>query len=225
MRYWIQVYRDRDKIGRMAEMTKEKRLSKSGDICCECFKGSMEDGPFETAEGPFVYCDNCGHKEDSERPIANIMTSKKKPDQIVEPKSTATIEPSPTSSKNNLTLKVVTMPKDANPVGTVFGGFILSLIDQAAFVEARRHGLHRWVTASIEKVDFLKPVRIGDTVSLYAETIKTGTKSVQIGVSVSVERYDTNAVEHVCSAILTMVSVDPSGKSIPFTSPSTIQYK
>lgn len=117
------------------------------------------------------------------------------------------------------------MPKDANQYGTIFGGVMLSLIDQAAFIESRKHGLHRWVTASIDRVDFLKPVRIGDTVSLYTRTIKQGTKSVQVGVEVEVDRYDTNVEEHVCSAAVSMVSVDPNGKPIPYSAPATIQYR
>jgi len=51
-------------------------------------------------------------------------------------------------------LSVIMMPRDSNIYGTIFGGIILSYIDQAAFVEARRHGLHRWVTASVDRVDF-----------------------------------------------------------------------
>ena len=66
------------------------------------------------------------------------------------------------------TLRVVTMPRDTNPYGTIFGGVVLSYIDQAAFVEARRHGRHRWGTAAIERVDFLAPIHLGDIVNLFA---------------------------------------------------------
>lgn len=135
------------------------------------------------------------------------------------------IAPVITAPVADAAIRLLMMPKDGNMYGSIFGGVMLSLIDQAAFVEARKHGMHRWVTASIEKVDFLKPVRIGDTVSLYSRTIKAGTKSVQVGVEVEVDRYDTNNREHVCSAAVTMVSVDPNGKSIPFLSPATIQYR
>ncbi|MDP6541927.1 MAG: hotdog domain-containing protein, partial [Phycisphaerales bacterium] len=61
-------------------------------------------------------------------------------------------------------LSVIMMPRDANIYGTIFGGIILSYIDQAGFVEARRHGVHRWLTASVERVDFKKPVFVGDVV-------------------------------------------------------------
>ena len=51
-------------------------------------------------------------------------------------------------------LQVVTMPRDANKYGTIFGGVILSYIDQAGFIEVRRHGMHRWVTVALESVEF-----------------------------------------------------------------------
>jgi len=89
-------------------------------------------------------------------------------------------------------------------------------------LEARYHGLYRWVTASIERVDFKQPVRIGDTVSFYTRTTKTGTKSVTIEVNVEVHRYDTNKLEEVTDAHLTMVSVDEDGNAIPFDQPSTL---
>ena len=57
---------------------------------------------------------------------------------------------------DSIALSVIMMPRDSNIYGTIFGGIILSYIDQAGFVEARRHGVHRWVTASVDRVDFKK---------------------------------------------------------------------
>lgn len=199
---------------------------KVGQTCDQCFKGKFEHGPFETAEGPYIFCNKCGYSEtidakDAPPPMAWFSETKMtKKDEPVKPQPTPT---PPTAT--DAAIRYPMMPKHTNMYGTVFGGIMLSLIDQAAFVEARKHGMHRWVTASIEKVDFLKPVRVGDTVSLYSRTIKTGTKSVQVAVEVEVDRYDTDDREHVCSAAVTMVSVDPNGKPIPFTSPPTIQYR
>ena len=70
-------------------------------------------------------------------------------------------------------LCVIMMPRDANVYGTIFGGIILSYIDQAGFVEARKHGNHRWVTATIDKVEFEKPVYVGDVVRFYTTTKKS----------------------------------------------------
>jgi acyl-CoA thioesterase YciA len=120
-------------------------------------------------------------------------------------------------------LSVIMMPRDANVLGTIFGGIILSYIDQAGFVEARRNGIHRWVTASMDKVDFEKPVFVGDVVRFITKTARTGRTSVGIEVVVEAERFNSGNRVVVTTATLTMVSVDEHGKSIPFDSPSTFQ--
>lgn len=129
------------------------------------------------------------------------------------------------SSNFDIAIQVVMLPKDTNQFGTVFGGIILSYIDQAAFIEATKHGLHRWVTASVEKVDFKKPIHIGDITCFSTRTLKTGTKSVLVEVSVEVIRENTKEKEVVTDAFVTMVSVGPDGKSIPFKSPPTAHYR
>ncbi len=119
-------------------------------------------------------------------------------------------------------LSVLMMPKDANIYGTIFGGIILSYIDQAGFVEARRHGVHRWLTASVDRVDFKKPVYVGDVVRFHTKTLQTGCSSVNIEITVESERYDSGEKVVVTKATMTMVSVDACGKAIPFDSPPTI---
>ncbi len=118
-------------------------------------------------------------------------------------------------------LRVIMMPRDANVYGTIFGGVILSLIDQAGFIEARRHGIHRWVTASIDRVDFKAPVHVGDTVQFLTRPCHLGTKSIRVCVLVEAERYSTGDLVQVTVAELTMVSIDAEGRSIPFSSPPT----
>lgn len=127
-------------------------------------------------------------------------------------------EPEP----RRLALRVVTMPRDTNQYGTIFGGVILSYIDQAGFVEARRHGVHRWVTASIERVDFKAPVHLGDTVNFYARTTRLGTKSVTVQVEVEAERFTGGQTAPVTTATVTMVAVDAAGTPIPFRAPPTV---
>lgn len=120
------------------------------------------------------------------------------------------------SDGRHLALRVVTMPRDTNPYGTVFGGIILSYIDQAGFVEARRFGVHRWVTASMEHVDFKAPVHLGDVVSFFTRTLFFGRTSVRVEVEVEVERADTGERVLVTTAQLVMVSIDCDGKPMPF---------
>jgi len=119
-------------------------------------------------------------------------------------------------------LSVIMMPRDSNIYGTIFGGIILSYIDQAGFVEARRHGVHRWVTASVDRVDFEQPIYVGDVVRFITKTVKTGTSSVVVDIKVEAERFDSGDLVLVTEATLTMVSVNGDGKAIPFSGPSTI---
>jgi len=119
-------------------------------------------------------------------------------------------------------LRVAMLPRDANPYGNIFGGVILSYIDQAAFIEARKHGIHRWVTASVDRVDFHAPVHIGDIVAFLTRTRETGTSSVQVGIRVEAERYATHDKVVVTEAALTMVAVNAAGRPIPFSSPPSV---
>ena len=119
-------------------------------------------------------------------------------------------------------LRVVMMPRDANNYGSIFGGVILSYIDQAGYIEARKHGRHRWVTASLDRVDFKAPVMMGDVVLLLTRTEKTGTSSVKVEVRVEAERFTTGDTVLVTDAHMTMVAVNAAGKAIPFNSPPTL---
>jgi acyl-CoA thioesterase YciA len=127
-----------------------------------------------------------------------------------------------TEESPHVALRVVMMPRDANQYGTIFGGVILSFIDQAGFIEARRHGTHRWVTVAVDRVDFRAPVHVGDVVSFNTMTRRTGSSSVQVGVMVEAERYATGDRIPVTEATLTMVSVNAAGRPIPFNSPPTV---
>jgi acyl-CoA thioesterase YciA len=126
------------------------------------------------------------------------------------------------SSEFRPALRVVMMPRDANNYGSIFGGVILSYIDQAGYIEARHHGTHRWVTASLDRVDFKAPVHVGDVVSFLTLTEKTGTSSVKVQVRVEAERFTTGDVVHVTDAHMTMVAVNAAGRAIPFNSAPTL---
>ncbi len=121
-----------------------------------------------------------------------------------------------------LALRVVTLPRDTNIYGTIFGGVILSYIDQAGFVQARTHGCHRWVTASVDRVDFHAPVHLGDVVAFYTTTARLGTTSVKVSVEVDAERFGTGETVRVTEASITLVAIDADGKPIPFRTPPTM---
>src|SRR3954470_1365465 len=126
------------------------------------------------------------------------------------------------STARGLALRIATLPRDTNHYGTIFGGVVLSYIDQAGFVEARRHGRHRWVTAALDRVEFKAPIHVGDVVNLYTTPKKFGTKSITILVEVEAERFTTAETVPVTAATMVMVAIDAAGKPIPFRSPPTV---
>ncbi len=85
-------------------------------------------------------------------------------------------------------IRVLMMPRDTNAHGTIFGGVILSYIDQAGAIEARRQGLRFMVTVSLDKVVFHEPVFVGDLVSFWTETIRLGNTSITTKVVVEAIR-------------------------------------
>ena len=103
-------------------------------------------------------------------------------------------------------IRVLMMPRDTNAHGTIFGGVILSHIDQAGAVAAHRHGCRRVVTVAMEKVVFHAPVQVGDLVSFYTEVEKTGRTSITVRVEVEAERRDGGAVK-VTGADVTYVNI------------------
>ena len=85
-------------------------------------------------------------------------------------------------------IRVLMMPRDTNAHGTIFGGVILSYIDQAGAIEARRQGLQFMVTVSMDRVVFHEPVHVGDLVSFWTETLRIGTTSITTKVTVEALR-------------------------------------
>jgi acyl-CoA thioesterase YciA len=112
-------------------------------------------------------------------------------------------------------IRVIMMPKDTNAHGTIFGGVILSYIDQAAAVEARRHGATLVVTVAMREVVFHQPVNVGDLVSFYTRLLRIGRTSVTVGVEVFSQREDgaENRVK-VTEAEVTFVNLDRNRKPL-----------
>ena len=115
-------------------------------------------------------------------------------------------------------IKRVMMPRDTNAVGTIFGGVILAEIDLAAATEAHRHHSGMVVTVSMDKIDFKAPVRVGDLVSFFTETLRIGRSSIKTKVSVwASRRFGDGTQDYVTEAEVTMVAVDENFKPIPVT--------
>jgi len=120
-------------------------------------------------------------------------------------------------------IRVVMMPRDTNALGTIFGGVILSYIDQAGAIEGSRHVSGRLVTVAMNEVEFHAPVFVGDLVSFYTETVRRGRTSVTVRVTVEAQRRHREHAERglervkVTAATLVFVHVGEDGKPIPLS--------
>src|SRR5678816_2628094 len=106
------------------------------------------------------------------------------------------------------------MPQDANNMGHVFGGVILSMMDKTAAIAAFRHSRASVVTASIDRVDFREPVRLGDLVIMQSSVNFAGRSSMEVGVRVEAEDLLSGRRRHTNSCYLTFVAVDRNGRPI-----------
>jgi uncharacterized protein (TIGR00369 family) len=117
-----------------------------------------------------------------------------------------------TVSETAVTVSQVMMPQDTNKAGNVHGGVMMKLIDTVAAVVAVRHARKNIVTVSIDRMDFMHPLYVGDLVMCKASLNHVGRTSMEIGVRVETENLMTGAVYHTVSAYLTMVALDEKGK-------------
>lgn len=117
---------------------------------------------------------------------------------------------------NEPAIRVLMMPRDTNAHGTIFGGVILSYIDQAGAIEARRQGSRLMVTVSMDKIVFHEPVFVGDLVSFWTETTRIGTSSITVKVVVEAIRgNDPQSKVLVTEAQVVYVNVGTDRKPAP----------
>ncbi|OFW06165.1 MAG: acyl-CoA thioesterase [Acidobacteria bacterium RIFCSPLOWO2_02_FULL_68_18] len=129
-------------------------------------------------------------------------------------------------------IRLVLLPKDTNAYGTIFGGVILSHLDLASAVEARKAAPHRYVTRAMREVEFHEPVFLGDIVSFYTETVRVGRTSITVRVSVEAERWGVppggargpgrGERVKVTEAEVVLVAVDDAWRPVPIR-PEPIQ--
>ncbi len=118
-----------------------------------------------------------------------------------------------TVQASQVTLTQLMLPSHSNFSGKIHGGFVLSLMDQIAFSCASRHSGHYCVTASVNKVDFLHPIEVGELLTLKSSINYTGNTSMVVGVRVESENIKTGKVTHCNSSYFTMVAKDDSGNN------------
>ena len=117
--------------------------------------------------------------------------------------------------ESQVTITELMLPSHSNFSGKIHGGHILNLMDQIAFACASKHSGNYCVTASVNKVDFLNPIEVGDLVTLKASVNYTGRTSMVVGLRVESENIRTGEIKHCNSSYFTMVAKDNDGKSVP----------
>jgi len=124
-----------------------------------------------------------------------------------------TLTPRPVQDSQSEMAEIV-LPNDANPLGALLGGRLMHWIDLAGAMAAHRHSRNYVVTASVDHIDFLVPVRVGDLVILRSSVNRVYHSSMEVGVKVFVENYIADSAKHVGSAYLTFVAIDGAGNRL-----------
>jgi len=122
---------------------------------------------------------------------------------------------SPDEPKGELVIQTIAMPKDTNPNGDIFGGWLMSQMDLGSGILAAKVAKARVVTVAMEGMSFLQPVRVGDTVACYAWVERVGRTSMTIPIEVWVRRFMHGQQVRVTRGVFTYVAIDDSGKPVP----------
>ena len=113
-----------------------------------------------------------------------------------------------------ITISELMLPSHTNFGGKIHGGYILSLLDQIAFASASRYSGNYCVTASVDTVNFLKPIEVGELVTMKASVNYVGKSAMVIGIRVEAENIQTGTIKHCNSSYFTMVAKDELGNSM-----------
>jgi len=127
--------------------------------------------------------------------------------------SEETLVPRPVRDSQSEMAELV-LPNDANPLGALLGGRLMHWIDLAGAMAVHRHSRSYAVTASVDHIDFLVPVKVGDLVILKSSVNRVFQTSMEVGLKVFVENYLADTAQHVASAHLTFVAVDTKGNHL-----------
>ena len=120
-----------------------------------------------------------------------------------------------TVASSTVSISELMLPSHTNFSGKIHGGYILSLLDQIAFACASKFSGNYCVTASVDTVNFLKPIEVGELVTMKACVNYVGNSSMIIGIRVEAENIQTGKIKHCNSSYFTMVAKDKEGKSVP----------
>ena len=121
----------------------------------------------------------------------------------------------PQAERNPPTIRTIAMPADTNPAGDIFGGWLLAQMDLAAGAAAARRARGRCATIAIDAMQFLKPVYVGDEVSLYAEVVAVGRTSMRIAVEAWRRSRENEDTEQVTRGQFSFVAIDQHRRPRP----------
>jgi len=114
--------------------------------------------------------------------------------------------------RGELTVRTIAMPADTNANGDIFGGWVMSRMDQAGGIAGVTRSQGRVVTVAVEAMTFIRPVKVGDVLCVYTEVEKVGRTSMRIHIEAWAERFMSRAREKVTDATFTFVAIDEAGK-------------
>jgi acyl-CoA thioesterase YciA len=124
--------------------------------------------------------------------------------------TTATAEPA-----GDLTVRTIAMPADTNANGDIFGGWVMSQMDQAGGIAGVERAQGRVVTVAVDGMTFIRPVRVGDVLNVYTRVVGVGRTSMKIGIEAWATRFQTRLREKVTDATFTFVAIDDDGRPRP----------
>jgi len=117
--------------------------------------------------------------------------------------------------QGELTVRLIAMPADTNANGDIFGGWVLSQMDQAGGIAAVERAQGRVVTIAVEAMTFIRPVRVGDVLCVYTNVDKVGRTSMKIHIEAWARRFSSHFREKVTDAVFTFVAIDENGRPRP----------
>ena len=117
--------------------------------------------------------------------------------------------------RGELTVRLTAMPADTNANGDIFGGWVLSQMDQAGGIAAVERAQGRVVTIAVEAMTFIRPVKVGDVLCVYTHVDKVGRTSMKIHIEAWARRFSSHVREKVTDAVFTFVAIDDNGRPRP----------
>lgn len=117
--------------------------------------------------------------------------------------------------RGELTVRQIAMPADTNANGDIFGGWVMSQMDQAGGIAGVERARGRVVTVSVDGMIFHRPVKVGDVLCVYTEVTSVGRTSMKIRIEAWARRFRTDVRERVTEAVFTFVAIDDEGRPRP----------